>query len=59
MAAVQLTGVQKAFGAIQVLRDIDLEIRDGEFMVFVGPCGCGRSTQLHTIAGLEDIAAGS
>lgn len=59
MAAVQLTGAQKAFGAIQVLRDIDLEIRDGEFMVFVGPRGCGKSTLLRRIAGLEDIAAGS
>ena len=59
MAAVQLSGVQKAFGEVQVLRDIDLEIRDGEFMVFVGPSGCGKSTLLRTIAGLEDISGGT
>ena len=59
MAAVQLEGVQKSFGAVQVLRDIDLDIRDGEFMVFVGPSGCGKSTLLRTIAGLEDISGGT
>jgi len=51
--------VQKAFGDIQILRDIDLEIRDGEFMVFVGPSGSGKSTLLRTIAGLEDISGGT
>ena len=59
MAAVQLSGVHKAFGEVQVLRDINLEIRDGEFMVFVGPSGCGKSTLLRTIAGLEDISGGT
>ena len=59
MAAVQLTGVQKAFGDVQVLRDIDLEVRDGEFVVFVGPSGCGKSTLLRVIAGLEDITGGT
>ena len=59
MAAVQLEGVQKSFGTVQVLRDIDLDIRDGEFMVFVGPSGCGKSTLLRTIAGLEDISGGT
>ena len=58
MAAVQLEGVQKSFGTVQVLRDIDLDVRDGEFMVFVGPSGCGKSTLLRTIAGLEDISGG-
>jgi multiple sugar transport system ATP-binding protein len=58
MADVRLSKVQKAYGAAQVLRDIDLEVRDGEFMVFVGPSGCGKSTLLRTIAGLEDITAG-
>jgi multiple sugar transport system ATP-binding protein len=51
--------VQKSFGDIQILRDIDLEIRDGEFMVFVGPSGSGKSTLLRTIAGLEDITGGT
>ena len=59
MAAVQLNSVHKAFGDVEVLRDIDLEIRDGEFMVFVGPSGCGKSTLLRVIAGLEDITRGT
>ena len=59
MAHVQLAKVQKSFGDIQILRDIDLEIRDGEFMVFVGPSGSGKSTLLRTIAGLEDITGGT
>jgi multiple sugar transport system ATP-binding protein len=59
VANVQLVKVQKAFGDIQILRDIDLEIRDGEFMVFVGPSGSGKSTLLRTIAGLEDITGGT
>jgi len=59
VADVQLVKVQKAFGDIQILRDIDLEIRDGEFMVFVGPSGSGKSTLLRSIAGLEDITGGT
>ena len=59
VAHVQLVKVQKAFGDIQILRDIDLEIRDGEFMVFVGPSGSGKSTLLRSIAGLEDITGGT
>nr|WP_217283689.1 sn-glycerol-3-phosphate ABC transporter ATP-binding protein UgpC [Aquabacterium terrae] len=51
--------VQKAYGEVQVLRDIDLHVKDGEFMVFVGPSGCGKSTLLRTIAGLEDITGGT
>ena len=58
MADVRLVKVCKSFGDVPVLRDIDLEIRDGEFMVFVGPSGCGKSTLLRTIAGLEDITGG-
>jgi multiple sugar transport system ATP-binding protein len=58
MADVKLTNVQKSFGDVQVLRDINLEVRDGEFMVFVGPSGCGKSTLLRTIAGLEEITDG-
>ncbi|MBL8332201.1 MAG: sn-glycerol-3-phosphate ABC transporter ATP-binding protein UgpC [Rubrivivax sp.] len=59
MADVRLQKVQKAYGEVHVLRDIDLEVRDGEFMVFVGPSGCGKSTLLRTIAGLEDITGGT
>ncbi len=59
MAEVVLAGVQKAYGEVQVLRDINLTVRDGEFMVFVGPSGCGKSTLLRTIAGLEDISGGT
>ena len=59
MAAVQLTGVHKAFGDVEVLREINLDVRDGEFMVFVGPSGCGKSTLLRVIAGLEDITRGT
>ncbi|MCV2420882.1 ABC transporter ATP-binding protein [Paucibacter sp. DJ2R-2] len=58
MADVQLSGVSKAYGSIKILHGIDLEIRDGEFMVFVGPSGCGKSTLLRTIAGLEEITGG-
>jgi multiple sugar transport system ATP-binding protein len=58
VADVRLVKVCKSFGDVHVLRDIDLEIRDGEFMVFVGPSGCGKSTLLRTIAGLEDITGG-
>ena len=58
MAAVQLTGIVKDFGPVRILHGVDLQIRDGEFMVFVGPSGCGKSTLLRVIAGLEDISAG-
>ena len=55
MADVSLSGIVKDFGETRILHGIDLEIRDGEFMVFVGPSGCGKSTLLRVIAGLEDI----
>jgi multiple sugar transport system ATP-binding protein len=58
VADVKLSGVGKAYGDVKILKGIDLEIRDGEFMVFVGPSGCGKSTLLRTIAGLEDITEG-
>jgi multiple sugar transport system ATP-binding protein len=58
VAEVRLKQVQKSYGEVHVLRDIDLHVRDGEFMVFVGPSGCGKSTLLRTIAGLEDITGG-
>ncbi|HRO32892.1 MAG TPA: sn-glycerol-3-phosphate ABC transporter ATP-binding protein UgpC [Brevundimonas sp.] len=59
MAQVRLTGVTKAFGAVQVLKGVDLDIADGEFVVFVGPSGCGKSTLLRTIAGLEEATSGT
>ena len=58
MADVRLVNVQKSFGDVHVLRDINLEVQDGEFVVFVGPSGCGKSTLLRIIAGLEDITGG-
>ena len=58
MADVRLKNVNKSFGETKVLHDINLEIKDGEFMVFVGPSGCGKSTLLRAIAGLEDITSG-
>jgi ABC-type sugar transport system ATPase subunit len=58
MAEVRLSGVDKFYGAQQVLHGIDLEVADGEFVVFVGPSGCGKSTLLRSIAGLEPITRG-
>ena len=58
MANLQLKAVRKAFDGTPVLHGIDLEIRDGEFVVFVGPSGCGKSTLLRCIAGLEEITSG-
>ena len=58
MAEVTLAGVVKDFGPVRILHGVDLQIRDGEFMVFVGPSGCGKSTLLRVIAGLEEISAG-
>ncbi|HEY0987587.1 MAG TPA: sn-glycerol-3-phosphate ABC transporter ATP-binding protein UgpC [Kofleriaceae bacterium] len=55
---IALTGVVKRFGKTTVLEGIDLEIRTGEFCVFVGPSGCGKSTLLRMIAGLESITEG-
>ncbi len=59
MADLKLTDVAKSYGDVQVLRDIDLDIRSGEFIVFVGPSGCGKSTLLRMIAGLEQITGES
>ncbi|MBK1623360.1 ABC transporter ATP-binding protein [Afifella marina] len=59
MANLRLRGVDKAFGKVKVLQDINLDIEDGEFVVFVGPSGCGKSTLLRVIAGLEDITHGT
>lgn len=58
MTALSITGVNKYFGDVHVLKDIDIEVDDGEFVVFVGPSGCGKSTLLRVIAGLEDASSG-
>lgn len=59
MTALSLKNVNKSFGSVHVLKDIDLEVEDGEFVVFVGPSGCGKSTLLRVIAGLEDATTGT
>ena len=59
MGALELRGVTKSFGKTEVIKGIDLSVRDGEFAVFVGPSGCGKSTLLRMIAGLEDVTSGS
>ncbi len=58
MTALTLTNVNKSFGDVHVLKDINIEVEDGEFVVFVGPSGCGKSTLLRVIAGLEDATSG-
>jgi len=58
MARILFDSVAKRFGEVSVIEDLDLEIRDEEFMVFVGPSGCGKSTALRMIAGLEEISDG-
>ena len=59
MGSLTLKNVHKSFGPVDVLKGIDLEITDGELVVFVGPSGCGKSTLLRIIAGLEDASGGS
>ena len=59
MGAIRLEKVEKWFGDIQVIKGVDIDIRDGEFVVFVGPSGCGKSTLLRMIAGLEDTSRGT
>jgi ABC-type sugar transport system ATPase subunit len=58
MGHIKLTNVTKSFGAVHVLHGIDLEIKDGELVVFVGPSGCGKSTLLRMIAGLDKPTGG-
>ncbi len=58
MGAIKLENVEKWFGDLQVIKGIDLEIADGEFVIFVGPSGCGKSTLLRMISGLEETSRG-
>jgi ABC-type sugar transport system ATPase subunit len=58
MGHIKLANVAKAFGAVKVIHDVNLEIGDGELVVFVGPSGCGKSTLLRMIAGLDKPTIG-
>ncbi len=58
MAAVDIRGVKKSFGPVDVIHGIDVAIGDEEFVVLVGPSGCGKSTLLRMVAGLEHITSG-
>ena len=59
MAGLVLSEVKKSFGSVDVIHGVDLDIEEGEFVVFVGPSGCGKSTLLRLIAGLEDTTSGT
>jgi ABC-type sugar transport system ATPase subunit len=58
MPHVELKGLSKRFGAVEVIRDLDLDVDAGEFCALLGPSGCGKSTLLRMIAGLETVSAG-
>ena len=58
MASVTLRAIEKDYGAVRVIKGIDLAVEEGEFVALVGPSGCGKSTLLRMIAGLEDITEG-
>ncbi|MEM6479968.1 MAG: ABC transporter ATP-binding protein [Pseudomonadota bacterium] len=59
MASVELKAAEKWYGSVQVIKGVDLQIEDGELVVFVGPSGCGKSTLLRMIAGLEETSRGA
>ena len=59
MASIILQNISKWFSSNQVIKNVDLNIKDGEFVVFVGPSGCGKSTLLRIISGLEDLNDGT
>ncbi|MCA1493137.1 sn-glycerol-3-phosphate ABC transporter ATP-binding protein UgpC [Ensifer sp. NBAIM29] len=58
MGDLKLSNLNKSFGSVAALKDVNLDVEDGDFVVFVGPSGCGKSTLLRIIAGLEDITSG-
>lgn len=59
MSSIQISGVRKSFGTVEVIKGIDLEIEEGTFVIFVGPSGCGKSTLLRLVSGLEEVSDGS
>ncbi|MBO6540273.1 MAG: sn-glycerol-3-phosphate ABC transporter ATP-binding protein UgpC [Rhizobiaceae bacterium] len=59
MAALKLEEIMKSFGSVDVIKGVDLDVADGELVVFVGPSGCGKSTLLRIVAGLEDATSGT
>ena len=59
MASLTIQSVTKNYGAVPVLHGVDVDIKDGEFLILVGPSGCGKSTLLRMIAGLESITGGT
>ena len=58
MGSISLNGINKSFGSTEVLKNINLDIKDGEFLILIGPSGCGKSTLMNLIAGLEELNAG-
>jgi ABC-type polar amino acid transport system ATPase subunit len=57
MADIELRSIQKSYGPVQVIRDVDLHVADGEFCVFVGPSGCGKSAvNVPTLHNLRSVA---
>lgn len=58
MSSLELRGIAKNYGSLEIVHDFNLQIDDGSFTVFVGPSGCGKSTLMRMIAGLEDITGG-
>ena len=58
MSFLKISNLRKSYGSLEILKDINLEIEEGGFLVLVGPSGCGKSTLLNTIAGLEPITSG-
>jgi multiple sugar transport system ATP-binding protein len=59
MSDLKITNLYKRYGNVEILKDVNLDIKTGEFIVFVGPSGCGKSTLLRCISGLESISAGT
>ena len=59
MANLKIRSLRKGFDSLEIIKGVDLDINDREFVVFVGPSGCGKSTLLRLIAGLEEVTSGT